>query len=284
MTERKTIARSSATSSSVFIQQSSKEDGDRDPFSLPLFKSQPLFPSMLDVHSLAPKLRRLMLTQASIKPSALPIVQQTELNNNKEAQQQQQQAANDSFMFEGELDGLDMSHHQDDNNADNNNTNNDVADFGGADSFEYDDVQAVGQEVDAAVQDESIYFDEPSAAQIESERKDIAEWWDTTTSEEIQEDIETGWSSRTKTIHRMLSNKFKERKEDTLTLQELVSGHTSAIAAGTFYQCLVLSNLGRLNVTQPEHFGEIKLTKTQLFNMRQPKIPHSQQPSASAQH
>jgi len=105
-----------------------------------------------------------------------------------------------------------------------------------------------------------------------------------------KENVESGWSRRTKKFHTLLTANFAKlpprAKDKTLSLQDLlqpaggsVSSRPRETAAAALYQTLVLASSGFVLPRQedPLGFGEVTLAKSAKFDNKkmQPKVPHN---------
>jgi len=147
---------------------------------------------------------------------------------------------------------------------------------------------------------------DPHQRALQVEREDVAKWWGErggslrASEKGMEEHVESGWSRRTKRMHTILAQEFKklqlaqgskvsnrgEKKAaaTTLSFDNLVEGHTKAVAAGSFYQLLVLSSGGFLHPIQAAPFGDIELEKTSTFDSRRlPRVPESMSQDDSQQ-
>lgn len=148
-----------------------------------------------------------------------------------------------------------------------------------------EELPAEGGDLEAAVPDEqpeSFILDTEAA---DAEARDVREWWDESGSgsggaggdvDVRSEHVASGWSRRTKKMHALLKAQFRSTSSGTQTkpfsFERLVDGHAKAVAAGSFYQLLVLASGGHLRLTQSEAFGDILLAKTAAFDRKLPIV------------
>lgn len=79
---------------------------------------------------------------------------------------------------------------------------------------------------------------------------------------DVEEDEETGWSQRTKKMQQILSREMKNKK--SIGLSKLVENKSRKVAAGVFYQLLILKSHSVVEVEQPKPFADITISNLQL--------------------
>ena len=81
----------------------------------------------------------------------------------------------------------------------------------------------------------------------------------------VNEDVKK-WSIRTKKMLSFLKGKMKEKGSSEISYQELVDGKTRNVAAGTFFEALVLKSHNFVELNQSSPYGDIKIKKGKHFD------------------
>lgn len=87
----------------------------------------------------------------------------------------------------------------------------------------------------------------------------------------VNEDVKK-WSIRTKRMLAFFKGKMKEKKTNEISYQELVDGKARAVAAGTFFEALVLKSHNFVELNQSSPYGDIKIKKGKHFNKQVPAL------------
>ena len=87
----------------------------------------------------------------------------------------------------------------------------------------------------------------------------------------INEDVKK-WSVRTKRMLAFFKGKMREYNTDEISYQDLVSGKARTVAAGTFFEALVLKSHNFVELSQDKPYGDISIKKGKHFNKQLPAL------------
>lgn len=87
----------------------------------------------------------------------------------------------------------------------------------------------------------------------------------------INEDVKK-WSIRTKRMLAFFKGKMKEQDANEISYQGLVNGKARTVAAGTFFEALVLKSHNFVELSQSQPYGDITIKKGKHFNKQVPAL------------